>query len=153
MKAGGKRDRSRLVDRTRDRNWMENRVIYDMMLQFSGWVRTEQKGSIWCKEVNSRLISRSDQQLALLRSLGDCEHQIAALWLAHRGHRTLKFHSALNKFILGHTCTTPDVSLSTISFHPEHQRDNNNKKKKVHISCNSRGYTCVSSFVIKLKCG
>lgn len=90
MKAEGKRDVSRQADRIL-RQKLNGNGGYDMKLQFSR-VMPEQKSGIWRKEVNSRLISRSDKQLALPHSLGDRELSTPSpSSLAHLHHHTLKF--------------------------------------------------------------
>lgn len=114
----------------------------------SGGQDTRQSGNIvmiwfyssvdeWCQSrgaANSSLISRSDQQLAWLHSLG------AALRLARLHHHTHKSGFALNKCILSHTSVTKLTVFVCVSIHPEHQED----KRKLGLAavCSNRGYRC-----------
>lgn len=86
----------------------------------------------WCQ--SRGLISRSDQQLAWLHSLG------AALCLARWHHHTLKSSFALNKCILSHASVTKLTVFVRVSIHPEHQQD----KRKLDLAavCSNRGYRC-----------
>lgn len=111
MKAEGKRDLSRLVDRILRQKLNGNRVMIWCYGSVDEWCQSR-RAAFWRKEVNSWLISRSDKQtLPCLTAWEDWEHRVTALRrpppsLAHLHNHTLEFDFALNKSILNHTCTT-----------------------------------------------
>lgn len=121
---------SRPVERTWDRNGIKVTIWF-----YSRWVTPEQTSGIWCTEVNSWQISRSEQQLALLHIPGDPEYLISALHLTQFNHHRHKF--GFEKFILSHTYTTlaAFVHISLSSGTPT-------KPKKVQIGLRVTGYNC-----------
>ncbi len=159
MKAEGKRDRSRLVDRIWDRNLNGNRVMIWCYGSVDEWCQSR-GAAFWRKEVNSWLISRSDKQLALPHSGGEID-SISYRPLSPRPP------SALHTYIITHltlpltnpswaTLTQHWLSLDTFYVSSRTLTDKTNTLKTkgkfaLAVICRGKQATSVSSFVTKFE--